>query len=608
MPKHVAAWIDGYQNEIASVVKTCDRPSRKVAREWERWNTGVPQSRGTSVEPLMTSRWHQNAPFNSNCPYDTVLSAPTPVGCVATAMAQIMRYWRWPEVGYGSHSYSWSYYGTLTADFGSTHYRWDLMPDTLSTDCSSEEIEAVATLTYQTGVTVEMMYHPEGSGSYSFSTGGLDFPCAENALKTYFRYNPLLLSRHKTAYSDTEWDAMMRAELDAGRPVLYGAIDPNIHAGHAFVIDGYDSLGMFHVNWGWGGRYDAWYTIDSLSPGAGSLGGEPVLCFNGIADAIIGICPAPMPTGNPSTISIVSNDPSLGTVTGSGIYHTYDTVDIAVQAAEGCRYVGMASGKRDIPFAFLATGQDYADTVLLERITGDTIGYCNDYYDEDQPYGEGGILDWGIRIPAIMRQAKALSAVQLYYLAEGDYTLSVIEGETLDGTVPLYTKSFHLDGSQGWRTMQLDSTLSFAAEQTVWITFSYTDDTGLAAPIAACTYSGNPDGSWYRFSGSSNSWDIYHPISGYYSWLIRAVLVNNNGIGELTNGYDGSFAYVSNGEIHLLVETCHGMSLQVVDMMGRVIVIRDAARRVSTSGMASGVYILRLVNGDSVKTQKIVVQ
>ena len=605
MPKHVASWIEGYQREIASVVETCAGPSRKVAKEWERWNAGVVQGRDTSVEPLMTSRWHQNHPFNSHCPYDTVLSAPTPVGCAATAMAQIMRYWRWPEVGYGSHSYVWSHYGTLTADFDTTHYRWDLMPDTLSAECSSEEIDAVATLTYQAGVSVEMMYHPEGSGSYSFSTGGLDFPCAENALKTYFRYNPLLQSRHKTDYSDSEWDAMLRAELDAGRPVIYGAIDPNIHAGHGFVIDGYDSLGMFHVNWGWGGRYDAWYAIDSLAPGAGSLGGEPVLCFNGIADAIFGICPAPMPTGHPSTISFVSNDLSLGSVTGSGTYQTYDTVTIAVQAADGCRYMSMASGKHDVPFAFLAIGQDYADTVIFERITGDTIGYCGDNYHEDQPYGESGTLEWGIRIPAVMRQAKALSAVQLYCLAEGDYTLNVYNDETLDGAMPFYTKSFHLDGDQGWRTIELDSTLSFAAEQTVWITLGFTDDTGWAAPIAASTYCGNPDGSWYRFSGSGEGWDIYHPIGGYYTWLIRAVLVNNNGIDDHADGYKENFAYISNGN---LIVNGEG-TLQVIDLLGRQRFTHEVSSdfRLLTSVFSPGIYVLHLINGDNVKTQRIVI-
>ena len=90
-------------------------------------------------------------------------------------MAQIIRYWHWPEVGYSSNSYTWSHYGTLSADFGNTYYDWDHMPDTLSNECTDEEINAVATLMYHAGVAVSMMYTPVGSGSYSFTAGDLDY-------------------------------------------------------------------------------------------------------------------------------------------------------------------------------------------------------------------------------------------------------------------------------------------------------------------------------------------------------------------------------------------------------------------------------------------------
>ncbi len=487
MPDHVAAWIDGYQREIASVVEAGGSPSPKVAQEWERWSKGTARSNSTWVDPLMTSRWSQNPPYNNYCPYDTVYNAHAAVGCVATAMAQIMRYWQWPEFGYGSHSFSWSYYGNLTADFGNTYYNWNLMPDVLTNASSAEAKDAVATLMYHAGVAVDMMYHPEGSGAYTASSGNLDFPCAENAYKTYFRYNPMLQSRHKSAYTDTEWDALMRAELDAGRPVHYGAAEPYIHSGHAFVIDGYDSIGMYHVNWGWAGQCDAWYLIDSLAPGAGSMGGQPYYCFTGVAEAVFGIYPADMPMGEPSTISLVSNDPELGTVTGSGTYQTYDTVNVEAHAAEGY------------------------------------------------------------------------------------HTLNIYEGESLDDATPVYTKTYYLEGWPGWRTLEPDSTLWFAPEQTVWITFSFTDPTGWAAPVAGGTYCGNPDGSWYRFSESSAGWDIYHPISGYYTWLIRAVLSGSSGIDALAIGDNGSFAYVSNGQ---LIVNGEGV-LQVIDVLGRQLYTKE---------------------------------
>ena len=591
MPGHVAAWIEGYQQEIASVAAANASPSRKVAEEWRRWNNGTPKTRNTSVEPLLTSRWYQAAPYNSCCPYDTAYDARGVTGCVATAMAQIMRYWQWPEVGYSSRSYPCSYYGTLTAVFDTTHYRWSLMPDTLGAGSDSAEIDAVATLMYHAGVAVETMYHPEGSGSYTLSTGGLDFPSADNALKTYFRYNPMLKALNKGGYNDAEWDAMVRAELDAGRPVFYTAVDPVVGGGHAFILDGYDTLGMFHVNWGWGGRYDAWYLIDSLAPGAGSLGGEAHYAFTSNASAIFGLYPAPMPTGEPSVVSLVSNDPTLGSVTGSGTYQTYDTVNVEVTAAEGCRYLAMASGNRNVPFGFLALGQNYTDTAIFERITGDTIGYSYDYSSDQFPYDISGTIEWGMRIPASMRQSKSLSAVQLYYCTEGNHTLNIYEGATPDGATPVYTKTYYLDGSRGWRTLELDSLLSFAPGQTVWVTFSFDDPTGYAMPISSTSYCGNPDGSWYRFGESASDWDIYQFRGGRYTWMLRAVLDGTVGINEVLE--DNIRIFSRDGRI---VAEGSTDEVQVFDMAGRL--IRNEA-------LPTGVYLVKIGNRTARKVMVI---
>ena len=585
MPDHIAAWIDGYRLEIASVIEARRNPAPKVMEEWQRWSNGLSSSKEGSVAPLLTSVWNQSNPYNIYCPYNNTYAERTVTGCVATAMAQIMRYWHWPDVGYGIHIYEWPPYGTLGADFGSTYYNWDMMPDTLKTTCSSLEKDAVATLMYHAGVSVNMMYGPPsagGSAAYSYSAGSFDFACAENAYKTYFRYNPLLVSRYKDAYSEAEWEALMHAELDAGRPVHYGAVQPR-GGGHAFVIDGYDNMGMYHVNWGWGGNCDGWYTIDSLAP---AEGGAPYYCFNGIAEAIMGIYPHTQPATSAVTINIVSNDPSLGTVTGSGVYQPYDTVNVLVQAAEGCRYVGMASGLRNVPFSFLAVGNDYTDTAIFERITGDPIGYCYDNYIEDQPWSESGTFEWGIRIPASMRQGRPLSAVQLNFLSEGYHTLNIYQNETtLNGAIPVYTKTYQLTGAQGWRTLALDSVLQFGPDQSIWITLSFTSNSVGAAPIAASSYCGNPDGSWYHFP---EGWDIYHPIGGYYTWQIRAVMENNVGIAEMQND---NLTYRLQG-LSLTVENPDGATVRIYDMLGRQL----ATSRLSSFNFQlpnSGIYLLQ---------------
>ena len=176
---------------------------------------------GDSVAPLLVTAWTQSYPYNILCPADTNASGygdHVVVGCVATAMSQVMRYWKYPETGTGSHSY-YHNYGVLSADFGNTTYQWDSMPYRLDSSSTAGQIDAVATICYHAGVSVNMNYTPTGSGSHVISYGIEDLPCAESALKTYFRYNPMLYGLHKGSYSDAEWDAMVRDELDEGRPV-----------------------------------------------------------------------------------------------------------------------------------------------------------------------------------------------------------------------------------------------------------------------------------------------------------------------------------------------------------------------------------------------------
>lgn len=514
MPAHVAAWVDGYRREIASVVAAGITPSPSVQAMWENLSTGKSSN---AVEPLLTTRWAQRPYYNSLCPYDTIDSTYAVTGCVATAMAQIMRYWEYPATGWGSHSYTHPRYGTLTADFGFTHYRWDRMPDTLDALSDSFQVASVATLMYHAGVAVNMNYSTQGSGSAVISLHGITYSCAENALKTYFRYNPLLYGNYKASYGDAEWDAMLRAELDAARPVLYSGNDINA-GGHAFVLDGYDTLGFFHVNWGWGGRYDAYYTVDSLSPGAGSLGGTALYTFNGRNSAIFEVYPIAAPTDTVVTVDIAVNEPTWGYVEGNGTYHLYDTVTVIPHAIEGFRYQRMASGRKKIPISFLAVN-DVTDSVIFERIEGDTVGYCNDepisFWRDDY----GNTTEWGIRIPPVIRTARQLTAVQFYYRVAGDYILNIYQGDSINGATPVYTGFYSLGGGEGWRTLTLDSALTFHYTQPVWITFSFTD-TLHSYSLACGSYCGNSDGCWYHLP---DGWMPYDGQGVYYSWMVRAV-------------------------------------------------------------------------------------
>ena len=206
-----------------------------------------------AVEPLLTTKWHQGCLYNSLCPEISGPCGHAEVGCVAVAMGQIMNYWQHPTIGYGNHSYNGT--GTmLTADFGNTEYDWNHMPDSLTEASSEEEIEAVATLLFHCGVSVDMMYTTSGSGAQITNI--------PYALTWYFRYsNSLHLDQFDNDLDG--WLTKLKNCINQERPVLYSGQGSN---GHAFVCDGYDENDLFHFNWGWGGNGDGYFAIGNLNP------------------------------------------------------------------------------------------------------------------------------------------------------------------------------------------------------------------------------------------------------------------------------------------------------------------------------------------------------
>jgi len=242
-----------------------------------------PVKRATAVGPLMTTLWNQESPYNDLCPTYTdskgnVSRAVT--GCVATACAQVMNYHQWPEVGRGSHSYVCNVNDMtvteLSADFSQSHYRWDLMLDTYDATSSAESCEAVARLMSDVGIAVDMGY---GSSSGAYESTALQ------ALKRYFKYGDNGYLLHRDYYSAAEWDQLLVDEISALRPIVYCGYDLSGQqgGGHAFVFDGFDADGYYHVNWGWGGDYDGYFLVTLLNPGSSK--------FNYMQDGIFGLIP-----------------------------------------------------------------------------------------------------------------------------------------------------------------------------------------------------------------------------------------------------------------------------------------------------------------------------
>lgn len=258
-----------HRKTISYAKETKATATPKIAAEWKSLeNSGFvkPAMRGKSVEPLCTTKWNQSWPYNKFCPEQSASWASNGhavVGCVATAMAQVMAYWDYPTQGTGSHTYTpwcnecYSYsYPQQTVNFGATTYDWENMVDEIDSSSPVEQIDAIATISYHCGVSVDMMYDHHGKGSGAYSTDVVD------AIRNYFGYaQSTYLERDATP----EWDALLMESFDRGIPVYYSGFDESIPAGgHAFVCDGYDENGLFHFNFGWGGSGDGYFTTETM--------------------------------------------------------------------------------------------------------------------------------------------------------------------------------------------------------------------------------------------------------------------------------------------------------------------------------------------------------
>lgn len=226
------------------------------------------------VEPLIKTRWQQEAPFNNDVQKDDK-GKPYLVGCVAITMTQIMRYYKYPAVGKGSNSYTMNG-ETLSADFSASPYQWDkMLPIYEKGKYTDEEAKAVSELMRQVGISVNMDYKPGFSSSYTMS--------AQNALINNFGYNPDMNRYTRNYYSEQEWMDMVYKELSEKRPIYYSGNDSKWENGHAFVIDGYNADGKVHVNWGWGGYQDGYFDIGILTPARSN--------YSYYQDMIVGIQP-----------------------------------------------------------------------------------------------------------------------------------------------------------------------------------------------------------------------------------------------------------------------------------------------------------------------------
>lgn len=263
MPENMRWWIQQYEQQMRYLQ---DNPKARLT---------TPKRNANVVAPLLGEiEWNQESPYNANCPYmsyydednEETVSGKAPTGCVATALAQVMRYHKWPNESKGNISYTtYTLKQDITADINAT-YDWDLMLPTYTGVTATDEQKAeVAKLMYNVGVALHSDYTPSG-------TGATDVDVVPTLVR-YFNYDPgaRYVQRDYTAVNLYEQGLIN--EIEAGRPVPYGGVTEK-NGGHFFVLDGINEDGYYHVNWGWGGLSNGYFLISSLDPDAQGVGGS----------------------------------------------------------------------------------------------------------------------------------------------------------------------------------------------------------------------------------------------------------------------------------------------------------------------------------------------
>lgn len=310
MPVNLQSWLEEYAQQIQFMQENGYSPSKapKLTSSY------------SAISPLLATTWDQLDPYNQNCP-DFFGYGKCVTGCVATAMAQVMYYHRARSVTQTTTqipAYTCRHRWISGTDTMQIHVAaipagspidWDNMLDSYGSSATTAQEQAVANLMKYCGASVQMDYANEwngGSGAYS-----TDVP---TALKTYFDYSSATVLKNRSDYSTNDaWESLIYNELSSSRPVYYSG--RNSSAGHAFVCDGYDGSGYYHINWGWSGTSDGYFLLTALDPNQQGTGGSSS-GYNQNQAALINAQPKSSSPSNPvlaTSISLNNTSAELNT-------------------------------------------------------------------------------------------------------------------------------------------------------------------------------------------------------------------------------------------------------------------------------------------------------
>ena len=561
MPENIRYWLQGYNDEIQFAIDNQLRATAETAQGWKDLCAGKPDAAKATpvVAPLIQTHWDQNDPYNGLCPSGTV------TGCVATAMAQVMKYWNYPAHGMGSHTYipdNNPSLGELYANFNATNYDWTNMTDTYTSSSTAVQKQAVATLMYHCGVSVDMEYGPLPTGS-SASTSSVG-----NALKSYFNYASDVQSLRRSQYDSSVWTGMLKADLDRSWPIQYAGSGTG--GGHSFVCDGYDNQDYFHFNWGWSGSCDAYYTIDNLNPGPGGSGSGAYGIYNDQQEAVLGIHPSDS-TPAPTELSFTQTgrDVAFSWTAASGAvsYNIYRNsnyigntatttfVDIApygnsdyyVRSVDSNGLMSLSSNSvivtvdYPIPTVTDLTADLSNNTVDLNwsapawcfpQTASSFLTYGSGATESFMGYQGNANMYWGHRyLPSDLTgtDGKVIFRVSFFVREPGAYELYIFQGTTSmhytepDATYEVPTTLLvnkTLTATQlGWFTIDLDSPVNIDPSQDLWVMMY--DPELKYMPAMSSKFNDHNRGSYY--SANISAWTL---TDDGHAFLIRTYLTD----------------------------------------------------------------------------------
>lgn len=342
MPPAMQYWLSEYTRQIEYLQQN---PARYILPMGIQQAPRTPKA---AIAPLCATKWNQDAPYNAKCPL--ISGKATMTGCVATACAQVMKYFNYPESGTGTITYTDN--GTKrTLTLTGIKFNWSNMLDDYSGTYNATQRDAVAYLMQACGYAANMNYGTSSSGAQSAQM--------LVGAKQYFNYNTKAFQALRDNYTQAAWNDMIYNNIKIVGPVYYSGYNA-LYEGHAFVVDGYSSDDYFHLNWGWGGAYDGYFKLSALAPEGQGIGGSSGGGFDFGQGAFINFTKpgaATLDVETPGPITQTGSLKGSGTdwtltltttgVTTEGVAF-YNSSGVTADFEWGYKWVDIASGESEI--------------------------------------------------------------------------------------------------------------------------------------------------------------------------------------------------------------------------------------------------------------------